>query len=103
MLAARCLVEPLFRIGAGAFRPPPRVESAYVRMTPWAEPPFVVDDAAAFARIVALAFSKRRKTLRNALAGMLTAEQIAAAAIDPGARPETLAPAEFAALARSPA
>jgi 16S rRNA (adenine1518-N6/adenine1519-N6)-dimethyltransferase len=101
MLAARCRVEPLFRIAAGAFNPPPRVESAFVRVTPWPEPPFEVADDALFARIVAQAFSKRRKTLRNALAGVVTAESMAACGVDPGTRPETLSPAEFAALARS--
>jgi 16S rRNA (adenine1518-N6/adenine1519-N6)-dimethyltransferase len=101
MLAARCRVEPLFRIAAGAFTPPPRVESAYVRITPWAAPPFEVADPAAFARVVTRAFSQRRKTLRNALAGLVAAETMTAVGVDPGARPETLAPAQFAALARS--
>jgi 16S rRNA (adenine1518-N6/adenine1519-N6)-dimethyltransferase len=101
MLAARCRVEPLFRIAAGAFAPPPRVESAFVRVTPWGEPPFEIGDAALFAGIVAQAFSKRRKTLRNALAGVVTADVMAACGVDPGARPETLSPAQFAALARS--
>lgn len=101
MLAARCRVEPLFRIAAGAFTPPPRVESAYVRITPWGAPPFEIADAATFAHVVTRAFSQRRKTLRNALAGLVTAESMSAIGIDPGARPETLLPAQFAALARS--
>jgi 16S rRNA (adenine1518-N6/adenine1519-N6)-dimethyltransferase len=98
MLAARCAVTPLFRIGAGAFKPPPRVESAYVRLTPWTVPPFVVPDPARFAQLVAAAFSKRRKTLRNALAGLVLPQQMVALGIDPGARPETLSPAQYAAL-----
>jgi len=49
--------------------------------------------------VVAAAFSQRRKTLRNSLAGLLDAAQIAAAGVDPGARPETLRPEQFAALA----
>jgi len=49
---------------------------------------------------VAAAFSQRRKTLRNSLAGLLAPPQIAAAGIDAGARPETLAPEQFGALAR---
>ena len=101
MLAARCRVEPLFRIAAGAFTPPPRVESAYVRITPWRAPPFEVADEATFARVVMQAFSQRRKTLRNALAGLVTTDSMSAAGIDPGARPETLSPAQFADLARS--
>ena len=52
-----------------------------------------------FARTVSAAFSQRRKTLRNALRSLLNAEEIVAAGIDPGARPETLSPAQFAALA----
>ena len=100
MLAARCRVEALFRIAPGAFKPPPRVESAYARITPWRDPPFAIDDPARFAHIVTQAFSKRRKTLRNALLGIVSADSMAALDIDPGARPETLSPAQFAALAR---
>jgi 16S rRNA (adenine1518-N6/adenine1519-N6)-dimethyltransferase len=53
----------------------------------------------AFARTVSAAFSQRRKTLRNALRALLDADNIVAAGIDPGLRPETLSPAQFAALA----
>ena len=98
MLAAVCRIEPLFDIGPGAFTPPPAVRSTVVRLTPWREPPFEIYDQATFAAVVMEAFSKRRKTLRNALRTMLEADQIAAAGCDPGARPETLAPAEFASL-----
>jgi 16S rRNA (adenine1518-N6/adenine1519-N6)-dimethyltransferase len=49
--------------------------------------------------VVAAAFSQRRKTLRNSLRGLLDSHAIEAAGIDPGARPETLPPAAFAALA----
>lgn len=99
MLAAACRVSPLFRIGRGAFRPPPRVESAFVRLVPHANPPFPLPDPARFARIVTQAFGRRRKTLRNALAGLVAVEAIEAAGLDPQARPETLSPAQFAALA----
>ena len=54
-----------------------------------------------YARIVAAAFAQRRKTLRNALSQILTAEQIRACGVDPGARPETLAPAAFNTLAEA--
>ena len=100
MLAARCRVEPLFRIAAGAFRPPPRVESAYVRLTPWADPPFPIADPARYAQVVTRAFSKRRKTVRNALAGFVSEAMIVASGVDPGVRPEMLTPAQFAVLAR---
>ncbi len=102
MLAARCRVEKLFEVGPGAFRPPPRVDSAIVRLVPHAAPPCAVPDAQRFARVVAAAFGQRRKTLRNALRGVVDEAGFAAAAVDPGRRAETLAPAEFAALAATP-
>mgnify|MGYP001813316574 FL=1 len=98
MLAAACRVERLFDIGPGAFTPPPRVRSAFVRLEPWPSSPFPALDPDRYALIVRTAFSKRRKTLRNALRGVLEADEIAAAGCDPGARPETLAPADFARL-----
>jgi 16S rRNA (adenine1518-N6/adenine1519-N6)-dimethyltransferase len=99
MLAPWLKVEPLFDIGPNSFRPPPRVISTFVRLTPHASSPFVIADQRKFATVVAAAFSQRRKTLRNALRPLLSAEQIEAAGIDPGARAETIEPAGFAALA----
>lgn len=98
MLAAHCRIQPLFRIGRGAFNPPPKVESAFVRLMPYREPPFPIADAARFAQLVTQAFSKRRKTLRNALAGLADEDAIRAAGLDPRQRPETVSPGEFAAL-----
>ena len=84
-------------VGPGAFTPAPRVWSAVARLTVRREPAFVVPRA--FARTVSAAFSHRRKTLRNALRSLLETDDIVAAGIDPGLRPETLSPAQFAALA----
>jgi len=96
MLQARFRMQMLFRVAAGAFRPPPRVESAVVRMTPLAEP---LDRAAPrFADLVRRAFSARRKTLRNALG--LAAQDLAALGIDPRLRPENLAPQDYVRIAR---
>jgi 16S rRNA (adenine1518-N6/adenine1519-N6)-dimethyltransferase len=99
MLAAACRAEALFRVGRGAFQPPPAVDSAVVRLVPHLGDPFPLPDPGRFARVVAAAFSKRRKTLRNSLRGLIDAAQFAAAGIDADRRPETLAPAEFARLA----
>jgi 16S rRNA (adenine1518-N6/adenine1519-N6)-dimethyltransferase len=99
MLALWAKSEVCFDVGPGAFTPPPKVWSTLVRLTPHAAPPFAVRDHARFAQLVAHLFSMRRKTLGRALKGRLTAEQIAAVGIDPVARPETLAPADFARLA----
>lgn len=99
MLAARCAVEPQFVIGPGAFTPPPKVDSAVVRLVPHRVPPFDTGGDDAFARLVNQAFSMRRKTLRNALKGLVSPEGIAAAGLDPGARPESVRPEGFGKLA----
>jgi 16S rRNA (adenine1518-N6/adenine1519-N6)-dimethyltransferase len=97
MLAPWFEARHLFDVGPGAFSPPPRVWSAVARLTVRREPAFVLPPA--FARTVSAAFSQRRKTLRNALRSLMDASDIVAAGIDPGLRPETLSPAEFARLA----
>jgi 16S rRNA (adenine1518-N6/adenine1519-N6)-dimethyltransferase len=99
MLAPFATATRLFDVGPGAFRPPPRVHSAVVRLVVRAQPP---DWALlpAYARVVAAAFAQRRKTLRNALAGLLDAAGLRAAGIDPGARAETLSAEQFGALAQ---
>jgi 16S rRNA (adenine1518-N6/adenine1519-N6)-dimethyltransferase len=99
MLAPHVRVRPLFDIGAGAFSPPPKVVSTFFALEPLRAPPFAIANPAGYARVVAAAFSKRRKTLRNSLSGLLDVDAIQAAGIDPRERPENLAPEDFAALA----
>lgn len=101
MLQYRCTVQVLFLIGPGAFKPRPKVESAFVRLIPHAKPPVTVEDESAFSRIVRQAFSHRRKTLRNALRSLLDADAIRAAGVDPALRPEQLGLSDFAALSRN--
>jgi 16S rRNA (adenine1518-N6/adenine1519-N6)-dimethyltransferase len=99
MLQLRYRVARLFVVPAGAFTPAPKVQSAFVRMLPLpaeALPPVAAD---VVARVVGAAFGKRRKTLRNALAGLLPEDAIRAAGVDPSARAETLSVAQFVALA----
>jgi 16S rRNA (adenine1518-N6/adenine1519-N6)-dimethyltransferase len=97
MLAPWFDIEKLFDVGPGAFQPPPRVWSSVARLVVLREPRFAVPPA--FGPLVAQAFSQRRKTLRNSLRSLLDAAAIASAGIDPAARPETLAPEQFAQLA----
>jgi 16S rRNA (adenine1518-N6/adenine1519-N6)-dimethyltransferase len=103
---AVCCAELLFRIPAGAFQPPPRVESALLRLTPLERPLIGPEEGPAFRRFVTACFSRRRKQLRNVLmaaAGRPAAEVSAGLAVlglDPAARPETLAPADFVRLLR---
>jgi len=99
MLQYRCKVSPLFIIGPGAFTPPPKVDSAFVRLEPFDRPPVQVTDETVFAAVVRQAFAQRRKTLRNALRGLLDADEIRLAGIDPALRAETLDLEAFAALA----
>jgi 16S rRNA (adenine1518-N6/adenine1519-N6)-dimethyltransferase len=100
MLQLQCAVEPLFEVPAGAFRPPPKVDSAVVRLAPLqpqARHDAPVDDVHA---VVKAAFAQRRKTLSNALGKLLDAEAIRQAGVDPRARAETLAPSDFVRLAK---
>lgn len=101
MLQWRCRVERLFNVKPGAFRPPPKVESGVLRLRPYATPPVAVADELSFGRVVAAAFAQRRKTLRNALKGLLSAEDLQRLNIEPRRRGETLTLAEFAALANA--
>ena len=100
MMQYRCAVRVLFLIGPDAFRPPPKVDSAFIRLTPYKKPPVTLQDEHALDRIVRLAFAQRRKTLRNALRGLLDVDEICEAGMDPGLRAEQLSLSDFAALSR---
>ncbi|HFK2314596.1 TPA: 16S rRNA (adenine(1518)-N(6)/adenine(1519)-N(6))-dimethyltransferase RsmA [Pseudomonas aeruginosa] len=99
MVQYHCLVEHLFNVGPGAFNPPPKVDSAIVRLTPFAEPPHPARDPKLLERVVREAFNQRRKTLRNTLKPLLSVEDIEAAEVDPTLRPEQLDLAAFVRLA----
>jgi len=99
MVQVYCEVEPLFDIGPGAFRPAPKVQSTFVRLRPYPQPRISVEHRARFAELVSRAFAHRRKTLRNALQGLVTPECLRQLGIDPGQRAERLALGDFAALA----
>jgi 16S rRNA (adenine1518-N6/adenine1519-N6)-dimethyltransferase len=97
----------LFRVGAGAFNPPPKVESAVVRIDPRPDPVVAAREEAAFRRFVQNVFGMRRKQLRRVLRELLDLgaeradEMLAMAGVDAAARPETLSPEHFAALFRA--
>jgi len=100
MCQYHCAVTPLFSVPPEAFSPRPKVNSSVVRLLPHAVPPVYIESMDALKRLVAQAFTMRRKTLRNCLRGLLDADQIESAGIDPGLRPEALGLQEFAALSR---
>ena len=87
-LQARFRMQKLFKVARGAFRPPPKVESAVVRLVP-RDTPLAVDED-----LLRKAFSARRKQLRNALPGI----DFAALGIDAALRPENLSPEDYARL-----
>lgn len=88
MLGCRMEVIPLFDVLPDAFSPPPGVVSAVARLRPRMDAALADIDAGLLADIVRLAFSKRRKTLRNALRGHVDTDVLAAAGLDPACRPE---------------
>ena len=101
MLQAYCQVTSLFVVPPGAFRPPPKVDSAVVRLVPRDPASVNINDHKRFADVVKAAFGQRRKTLRNALNNVVSAEQFVAAGVRPDARAEQLDVAEFIALANA--
>lgn len=90
-LQTRFRMKKLFTVSKGAFRPPPKVESAVVRMEPLADRPAI--DWQRFDDLLRQAFSARRKQLRNALP--LKPEDYAALRIDAQLRPEDLSPQDY--------
>ena len=100
-------VAPVAKVGAGAFVPPPKIDSTVVKLTPLpgAAPRVAISDEAHYSAVVHAAFGQRRKTLRNALRAAFDEAAVdralAATAIDGIRRGETLDIAEFAKLAEA--
>ena len=97
---AVCRVEKLFTVAPGAFRPPPKVRSAVIRLTPLADPLIRPEEVAPFRVFVTACFSKRRKQLKNAVPG-ITEAQLRQLGLDPTIRPERLRPEDFVRLLRA--
>ena len=99
MLQYRFSLEKLFDVEPQAFDPPPKIQSAVVRLTPLRPLPWPARDEMLFSRIVAAAFAQRRKTLRNSLKAYFATADFAALDINPQARAQELSVAQFVALA----
>ena len=99
MLQYRFEMEKVLDVPPDAFDPAPRVDSAVIRMIPRTGGALRARDESLLADTVALAFSQRRKTLRNTLGRVLTREDFAALAIDPQARAQTLSVVDFVRIA----
>lgn len=106
-VAAVAKAETLFKVPASAFSPPPKVESALVRITPLPQPLLNAEEERPFRLLVQGAFGMRRKQMRRVLRSLYAVEAAVAdevlqgASIDPEARPETLTPAQFALVLRA--
>jgi 16S rRNA (adenine1518-N6/adenine1519-N6)-dimethyltransferase len=106
-VAAVARAELLFGVPAGAFAPPPKVESAVVRITPLAEPLITPDEEHPFRVLVQSAFGMRRKQMRRVVRTMHSLDParaddlLARARIDPEVRPEVLSVEQFVGLLRA--
>ncbi|MBB71118.1 MAG: 16S rRNA (adenine(1518)-N(6)/adenine(1519)-N(6))-dimethyltransferase [Legionellales bacterium] len=99
MAQYHCQVDYLFLVPPDAFQPQPKVDSAIVRLVPYAALPCVANNERLFADVVRQAFSQRRKTLRNTLKSLISAEQLSEQGISPQQRPEQLSVEEFVRIA----
>ncbi|AEF04470.1 16S rRNA (adenine(1518)-N(6)/adenine(1519)-N(6))-dimethyltransferase RsmA [Alteromonas naphthalenivorans] len=96
-----CKVMPVLNVPPGAFKPPPKVDSAVVRLIPHKTPPVDVVSVATLERVCAQAFNQRRKTIRNSLKESLTETQISELGINPTVRAEVLSLQDFATIANA--
>jgi len=94
-------ISPLFNIAANAFNPQPKVESAFVRLTPIHQPQIKINSHENLKKVVSVAFQQRRKTLRNALKSLFTAEELIEQGINPSLRPEKLSVEHYVTLSNS--
>ena len=101
MLGCHFEVESLFDVDRLAFDPPPEVTSSVVRLRPHAAGTYDIRNEAALGRLVAQAFSQRRKTVRNALRKIADEAALESAAIDPALRPEAIPIASYVRLANT--
>lgn len=99
MLGCHMQVQALFDVPPEAFSPPPKVTSGVVALRPLPESAFVITDSKTLSALVAKAFSKRRKTIQNALRGTVSADQLDEAGIQPSSRAEQIPIEQWVTLA----
>jgi 16S rRNA (adenine1518-N6/adenine1519-N6)-dimethyltransferase len=99
MIQYYCQVEKLFNVKSGAFQPPPKVDSAVIRLIPYRVLPHKANDPLLFAEIVKNAFNHRRKMLRNNLTNWLQEQEFEQLNINSTLRPEQLSVSDYVKLA----
>ena len=98
MVQYYCAVEDLFDVPPTSFDPAPKVDSAIVRLVPHKTLPYVASNVKTLETLVNVAFQQRRKTLRNSLKQLLTAEQLQSLPVDLQLRPEEISLPEYVAI-----
>ncbi|MCX8642049.1 MULTISPECIES: 16S rRNA (adenine(1518)-N(6)/adenine(1519)-N(6))-dimethyltransferase RsmA [unclassified Gilliamella] len=96
-----CQIIPVLEVPPTAFKPAPKVNSAVVKLIPYKQKPYLVDDVKILSRITTEAFNQRRKTIRNSLSNMFTTDQLIELDIDPNLRAENLSVQQYCKLANA--
>lgn len=94
-----CQVVPVLEVPPGCFTPPPKVDSAVVRLVPYETKPFPCKDVAVLRHLTTTAFNMRRKTLRNNLKQLLSDDDFASLGVDASRRPEEISVEQYVAMA----
>ena len=99
MLQVRFRTQAILDVPPGAFYPPPKVNSAVIRLSPWPTPPWPVAHLPTLEQLVLKSFAARRKTLRNNLRGIVNDSELTALNLDPALRPEQISVGQYVSLA----
>ncbi|CUX96498.1 16S rRNA (adenine(1518)-N(6)/adenine(1519)-N(6))-dimethyltransferase RsmA [Candidatus Doolittlea endobia] len=94
-----CQIIPVLEVPPISFRPVPKIKSAVVRLVPYTTLPFPVKDLSKLAMLTRLAFNQRRKTLRNSLDNLFSAQQMEEQGIDATLRAENVSVEHYCCLA----
>ena len=96
-----CQIIPVLEVPPTSFKPAPKVDSAVVKLIPYKEKPYQVNDVKILSRVTTEAFNQRRKTIRNSLSNMFTVEQLIELNIDPNLRAENITVQQYCQLANT--
>jgi 16S rRNA (adenine1518-N6/adenine1519-N6)-dimethyltransferase len=101
MAQYHCQIIPVLQVPPGAFNPPPKVDSAVVRLVPHQQKPVSLINEDTLHKVCAQAFNQRRKTIRNSLKESLSEQQLIDLDINPELRAENLSLEQYAKIANA--